>query len=333
MGTVPATFARTFAAVAGLALDASGELADGARVLLRVPPGERLDEAHYHALIEAVVAHHGDRAGLAIGYAEALHLDDLGALGLAVKTAPRLRDSLQRVERYYRLVTDSVRYRLDETAAPLFLLDRDGPTREDEEVRDECALAGFARNMRRFVGPELRLEEVTFAHPCRLDAGRLAEWFGCPVRFDAPRTSIAFAPDVLDLPTRLGDPAVSRFLTAHLDAQLAALAPGDPLERALAAHLSEALSTGVPRAGAVARALGMSERTLYRRLSDLGLTYQGVLERTQRSLAESLLAEGHHSLAEVAFLTGFSEQSSFSRAFKRWVGRPPGRFRRAAPIA
>ena len=81
-------------------------------------------------------------------------------------------------------------------------------------------------------------------------------------------------------------------------------------------------------ASTVARAVGMSERTLYRRLAEDGLTYQSVLEKTQRSLAENLLSKSAFSIAEVAFLTGFSEQSSFTRAFKRWVGLSPGAFRK-----
>ena len=151
-----------------------------------------------------------------------------------------------------------------------------------------------------------------------------------PVRFSAERNAIAIRSDMLDLPTRLGDAAVSRFLTEHLDAELGAMTSPDSLERALAEHLSEALSNGIPRASNVARALGMSERTLYRRLAESGQTYQEVLEDTQRSLAERLLSQPAFSIPDIAFLTGFSEQSSFNRAFKRWVGQTPGAYRRAA---
>ena len=76
----------------------------------------------------------------------------------------------------------------------------------------------------------------------------------------------------------------------------------------------------------------MSERTLYRRLAESRLTYQGVLEKTQKSLAENLLSEGGFSIAEVAFLTGFSEQSSFTRAFKRWAGLSPGAYRKQSAL-
>lgn len=189
-------------------------------------------------------------------------------------------------------------------------------------------MAGFYVDMRRFVGPSLALTEVTFRHPCRGEAQRYAEFFGCPTRFDAQQDAFFFAPDVLDLPNQLGDPAVSDFILSHLETALTALAPEVSLEAELHHHLSRALSTGVPAAAEVARALGMSERTFYRRLSEAGLTYKAVVQTVQQDLAEDLLSRNVCSIAEVAFLTGFSEQATFSRAFKRWVGTPPANFRR-----
>jgi len=135
---------------------------------------------------------------------------------------------------------------------------------------------------------------------------------------------------MLDLPNRLGDPAVAAFMRAYLDDQIEAMADGRSLAETLLHQLSTSLSNGVPTAVDVARDLGMSERTFYRRLSDEGMTFQGLLQQAQQSLAKDLLTRGECSIAEIAFLTGFSEQSTFSRAFKRWVGEPPASFRRNA---
>jgi AraC-like DNA-binding protein len=78
---------------------------------------------------------------------------------------------------------------------------------------------------------------------------------------------------------------------------------------------------------AVARRLGQSERTLQRRLGEEGLSFQKLVDDARRELAEGLLAKSHYSLAEVAFLTGFSEQSAFNRAFKRWMNQTPAAYR------
>jgi AraC-like DNA-binding protein len=85
----------------------------------------------------------------------------------------------------------------------------------------------------------------------------------------------------------------------------------------------------VPKAQAIARRLGMSERTLQRRLADEGLSFQKLVDEARRELAEGLLVRSDYSLAEVAFLTGFSEQSAFNRAFKRWLDQTPAAYRQA----
>lgn len=335
MATVTTAFARTLIGAAGLELAEDGKLLkDGVVVRQLSSSDAALPAQEYYDLVDWVRNHHPDRVDLPIRYAQAVDIDNLGALGLAIKTAPTLRESLQRVERYFRILTDTVAYQLHaETDPSAFeLLQPDAPN-PVLDLRNECAICGFARVYKEVVGPDLRYDAVTFRHAAPGGTAPYAAFFDCPVRFGAERTAIILSADMLDLPTKLGDPGVSRFLTEHLDAELGAL-PGEPtIQRSLAKHLSQALSNGIPKAESVARAIGMSERTLYRRLSDAGLTYQDVLESTQKSLAETLLTQSGMTIAEVSFLTGFSEQSTFSRAFKRWVGQTPGAYRRAVQPA
>jgi AraC-like DNA-binding protein len=78
----------------------------------------------------------------------------------------------------------------------------------------------------------------------------------------------------------------------------------------------------------IAHGLGLSARSVHRRLSDHGMNFQTLTEQTRRDLAEGLLQDESRSLAEIAFLTGFSEQSAFTRAFKRWVGTTPASYRK-----
>ncbi len=335
MGTVTTQFAFAFARAAGLRLTEDGRLFEGAELMLRLDTsGGNLPYEDYVTLIDWLRQHRPQRAQLVFNYAEAVDIDNLGALGLAVKTAPTLRDALLRVERYFLLLTDTADYTLDQTSVPhLFIHTVRGEAHPALSLRNECAMAGFGRVFKLLVGEELSYAHVGFRHPAADKAELYEAWFGCPVRFEAPYDGLAIAPPMLDLPMRLGDPAVFRFLTAHLDKEMEALQPAPSFERALAEHISEGLSNGIPKAAAVARAVGVSERTLFRRLAETGLTYQEVLENTQKSLAESLLSESQFSIAEVAFLTGFSEQSTFSRAFKRWAGQTPGAFRKEAQPA
>ena len=147
------------------------------------------------------------------------------------------------------------------------------------------------------------------------------------VEFGGRHNAIALAPETLDQPNRLGDRRISDFLTQHLDTEIQRLPNLTSLKDEVLSHLTSRLSDGVPYASEVAIHMGMSERTFYRRLADENLSYRDVLRDAQLSPAQDLLTESDCSIAEVAFLTCFSEQSVFSRAFKRWVGAAPAQFR------
>ena len=93
--------------------------------------------------------------------------------------------------------------------------------------------------------------------------------------------------------------------------------------------VADSLCEGPPRKSQIAARLGMSERTLQRHLAERGQTFKGLVNAVRRQAAESLLSTTDNSLSEVAFLTGFSDQSAFQRAFKSWTGLTPFGFRRA----
>jgi len=334
MPSVTNAFARAMAHAAGMTLRDDGALVSDGVVVRRLskPTDGRFPETDYFDLLNWIRQGHEDEVALLEAYAKVIRADDIGVLGLAMKTAPTLRASLERVERYWRVVTDTAVYRLDASGDPAFLVFEARTGHHPVlDFRNEGALAGLARNMRQFVEGELILEHVSFRHACRSDPDRYAAHFGCPVRFEADRNAIALRPAMLDLPNRLGDAAVSDFLTAHLETEIGSLRDDPSIRAALLRRLTPALSNGVPQAADIARDMAMSERTLYRRLAEEGLTFRDVLTEAQSSLAQELLRDSDSSIAEIAFLTGFSEQSTFSRAFKRWVGQAPVQFRQQFP--
>lgn len=333
MASVTYAFARAMADAAGMTLNEDGALISDGAVMLRLPKaqdGQLADDAYFD-LIDWIRAQQADEVALVEAYTNAIATDDLGVLGLAVKTAPTLRQSLQRIERYFRLVTDTAVYRLDETGDPvLWIFEAQTPHRAALELRNECALAAFAWNMHRIVGTGLSLEYVTFQHACRQEQERYADHFGCPVQFDADQNAIAMRPAMLESVNRLGDPGLSDFTTKHLDEEFKSLDDDPSLSNTLVHRLTPALSNGAPQAARIAQEMGMSERTLYRRLAEEGVTYRDILGQAQFALARDLLRDSKASIAEIAFMTGFSEQSTFSRAFKRWVGQAPAQFRQQA---
>ena len=333
MPSVTSAFVHAITSAAGMTVTPEGQVLSGSKVICQLPPltdGYINDESHF-GLIDLVAAHHPDRVTLIAAYADAVRVDDLGVLGLALKTAPTLGASLARLERYFRLLSDTATYWLDrQDDQATLVIEGCTPDHAALTLRNECALAAVACNMRAFVRDGLPLECVTFRHTCPDDPARYGEHFGCPVIFGAARDAIVMPNRAMNLPNRIGDVAISDFLTRHLDRELEAVLNVPPLRADLFRRLPRALSTGVPQAATIAHEIGMSERTFFRRLAEEGTTYRDVVRDVQIRLARDLLKHGDCSIAEVAFLTGFAEQSTFGRAFKRWVGQAPAQYRKAA---
>lgn len=120
-------------------------------------------------------------------------------------------------------------------------------------------------------------------------------------------------------------------LLRHASDLLAALPDNDRMATAVRRHLTATLDLGPPSIAATARALGVSARSLQRQLAHEQTSFLAVLDEVRRSLAESYLRDRAHTVSDVAFLVGFSELSTFSRAFRRWTGTTAVSYRRGGP--
>ena len=329
MGQVTSLFARKVVATAGDAIDGAA-LLRGAGLDPDAPwdPKTMLPDGTFYDLLEQIAALM-DATDLPLRTGAAMRLDEYGALGLAFKAATTLGGSYARVERYARLWTSVVEYELrPDPLGTLFILHRAGERRLGLRLSNEATLAS-AISLARQVSPvPVTPLQVFVRHgaPGSVDAHEA--WFGCPVQFDAALDAILFSPETLAQANILGDEGISRYLVSHLDAELAEIAQDTTLVGRAKDAIAQALNEGAPRMGDIARALGLSARSFHRRLSEHGVSFQALTEETRRDLAIGLLRDDRHSLAEIAFLTGFAEQSSFTRAFKRWVGQTPASYRR-----
>lgn len=294
-------------------------------------PKAMLPADSYYDMLERI-ASQIDVTDLPMRVGASMQLDEYGALGLAFKAATTLGGSLQRVERYARLWTSVVEYELrPDPRGTVFVLHRTGARRLGLRLSNEATLAS-AVSLARQVSPKTVAPlEVLVGHPAPRAIDAHEDWFGCPVRFDAGLDALLFAPETLAQPNILGDEGISRYLTSHLDAELSEIEYEATLVTQAKDAIAQALSEGVPKMADIARGLGLSARSFHRRLAEHGMSFQTLTEDTRRELAEGLLRDDDHSLAEIAFLTGFSEQSSFTRAFKRWMGTTPASYRRDRP--
>lgn len=329
MGYVTSLFARKMVAAAGAAVDARALLTSvGLDPDAAWDPKVMLPDADYYGLLERI-AEQIDVTGLPIRTGASMRLDEYGALGLAFKAATTLGRSYARVERYARLWTSVVEYELRPvTGGTLFILHRAGERRLGMRLSNEATLAGTVSLARQVSPKPVSPLEILVGHAAPHSTGAHEEWFGCPVRFEAGLDAVLFAPETLAQPNILGDEGISSYLVSHLDAELSEIESEATLVTQAKDAIAQGLSEGPPKMADIARELGLSARSFHRRLAEHGMSYQTLTEDTRRELAEGLLRDDHHSLAEIAFLTGFSEQSSFTRAFKRWIGTTPASYRR-----
>jgi len=329
MGYVTSLFARKVVAAAGDDIDASALLKEaGIDPDGPLEPKAMIPAGTYYDLLERI-AEQTDVTDLPVRTGASMRLDEYGALGLAFKAATTLGASYSRVERYARLWTSVVEYELrQDPRGVLFILHRPGIRRLGMRLSNEATLAS-AVSIARQVSPQPVIPlEIQVQHPAPKYVVAHENWFGCPVRFGADLDAVLFSRKTLAQPNILGDEGISRYLISHLDAELAEIAEEVPLVARTKDAIAQSLSEGAPNMEEIARSLGFSTRSFHRRLSEHGMSFQTLTEETRRQLAEGLLRDEHHTLAEIAFLTGFSEQSSFTRAFKRWLGTTPANYRR-----
>jgi AraC-like DNA-binding protein len=302
----------------GLGLDADGAV--DASVMVR--------DTAYYAMLETIAARDPGATDLPLRVGATLRCADYGAWGLAFQSATTLGGSWARCERYGRFLTDVSRYHVEPVGDEVDLrLHRSGERRLGLRLSNEATLASCLAISREVAATPFALTAVFFRHPAPATTTAHRDHFGCPVHFDSDRDALRVSKAVLDTPNRLGDESTSRFFDAHLTQALAAQGDAVPVEERVRSVVARALSEGVPSVAEVAARLGTSRRTLQRRLAAADRTFQALVDEARRDLAQRLLAGTDYPLADVAFLTGFSEQSAFTRAFRRWSGSTPRAYR------
>jgi AraC-like DNA-binding protein len=308
-------------AAAGLG---EADLADPDR-LLELEPVLRLVQAAAEAVGDACL-------GLHLG--ESWDLGGLGVLSHAVLNAPTVGTGLRNLDRYGRSHVQGGRIALQLSAGEARLhYDLEVSDRELARQHLESAAVVGVRIVQRLAGAEWRPRRVVFGHRRPSDVSEHARIFGCPVRFGGDE-HLVIAFDAADLEHSVAgaDRRLLPIVEQHLDKLLAADVKA-ALVQEVRGVLAQVLCDGNPSICMVAKLLGMSVRTLQRRLDDHGVAFRDLVQDIRCELAQRYLADRGASLTEVAFLLGYSELSTFDRAFRRWTGSTPVAARRSLRAA
>lgn len=251
----------------------------------------------------------------------------LGFIDYYVLASGTLREALTRLVHCLHTLADSAPVALEESepagVARLVMAERNRP-RLSRRL-GESFLGLVASRCRYAVGPSMRFTAVEWIHPERDGQAACEAYFEAPNVFGCEQDALVFDAALLDAPLVTASPTVSLLLEAHVSRH-AITHPDD----ALLAEVRQIVGRALPEAptlSAVARAVGVSPRTLQRRLAERGLQIHALLDEARRERALALVDDRTLSLERIAERVGFAASAPFFRAFRRWTGTTPGAFR------
>jgi AraC-like DNA-binding protein len=260
-------------------------------------------------------------------------LRELGLLYYVSASSDTLGQALRRASRYSTIVNEgvSLNYANEKDATITFRYL--GISRHLDRHQMEFYATTVVRVCRKLTGQHVFPMRMRLTHRRRMVSPELAEFFGGDIEFGATADDITFAAPVGLLPVVSADPYLNKLLTQYCEEALARR-PGSlgSFRSAVENALVPLLPHGRAQAAEIAVRLGVSQRTLARRLSAEGVTYSEVLEGLRADLAQRYLADDTLTISQIAWLLGYQEVSAFTHAFKRWTGMTP-REARARTIA
>jgi AraC-like DNA-binding protein len=255
--------------------------------------------------------------------AQAWHPTTFHALGYSALASETLREALLRMVRYGRVVTTGATLELQESGDEVAVR-LTGSLPDDRMVPAsiDAGVASIVILCRQGRGGQIDPVRVRLTRARPSCSSRLEAFFGCPVDFGATENCLLFRVADLDAQLPTANPVLLRVNEQVLTDYLARMERSEVTVR-VQAKLIQLLPSGEVDESSIARALNLSLRSMQRKLNARGVTFRKLLDDTRRQLAEQYLKDSTLSVSEIAYLLGFAEVSSFSRAFRRWTGHAP----------
>jgi AraC-like DNA-binding protein len=251
-------------------------------------------------------------------------LRETGLLYYVMASSATLGDALQRVVRYSTVSNEAIRLQCSGRSPSVLIIDYAGVARHSDRHQMEFVLTLLVRICRRLTELQLSPVQATVAHRRTAGALEFQRFLGCPTIFGGRADQLAFEPSVQQMPVVSADPYLNDLLTGYCEEALSwTRRTGQATLRASVENaIAPLLPHGAASLGEVASKLGVSERTLTRRLAADGLSFGAILNQLRMELATTYLKEDL-PISKIAWLLGYRETSAFSSAFKRWSGTTP----------
>jgi AraC-like DNA-binding protein len=292
-------------------------------------PDSRVSLSAQLQLWRAVLKKLADPAlGLQVGIT--VKANQLGIVGYAMSHSETLLEAFKRLSRYLRIISEAITFEMIPGKGVVRLQINTHPSLLALRHPIEAQLAAILTVAREITGQQLVPIGVDLPTMRPTESRAYRDVFRCDLQFGQHPAAIVFTQKQLLLPVVAADATLSGYLLELASRKLDAMRdPNESLADAVRRALWADLSIGKPDLGRTAAQLGISGRTLQRRLRSVGLSYSDVLESLRRELSNELLTDGNLAVADVAFLLGYSEPSAFQRAFRRWRGVSPQQYKRS----
>jgi AraC-like DNA-binding protein len=291
---------------------------------------EQIDDAGARLPVQSQI-------GILESAAEALHEDflgfhlaqdyDLREIGLfyyVLASSEILADALHRAERYSGITNEGISLQVRTGKETAISLNYIGIDRQSDRHQIEFWLMSLVRLCRQLVNRRLVPSRVRVIHHRKKTPPEFRSFLGCEVEFGSAVDEVVFPSAVKLMPIVSADPYLNQLLLKYCEEALAHRgANGTTLRSNVENAITPLLPHGKANADEVARQLGMSHRTLARRLAGEGLTFSGIQTELKTDLAKRYLRDGDLPISQIAWLLGYREVSAFTHAFKRWTGTAP----------
>ena len=292
-------------------------------------PDERLSvRSQVRLLEEAAIALKDDRIGFTL--AREFDLREIGLIYYVMASSQTLGEGLKRLARYSRVTNEALVFGYREGNSLTISLSYSGVPRHSDRHQIEFCMFAVLRICRALTGRNLVPQHFSIAHHRSEGISEMARFVGTKVEFGADADEFDLNADACGLPLIHADSYLNELLLKSCEA---ALADRKGEMSQLRTSVENAISSLLPHRRVlvedVARSLGMSERTLARKLADEGLNFTEILHQLRRDLAIRYLDDRKLHVSKIAWLLGFQEVSAFTHAFKRWTGKTPSKMRTA----
>jgi AraC-like DNA-binding protein len=289
-------------------------------------PELRVSHALVDRMLRGVILQSGER-DLGLLAAEHLLPSHLDVVEYAARTQPTLQGAFEQSLRYYALLHDGIEADLKlEGDRAIISISFGGLA--IGEAATEFVLAVHLMSARRITGlANLMPIETHFTHGRPKNTSAHQRIFGPALQFGQAKNAIIYPRAVLDTPLLAADSGLARVLERHALDTLQKLGRNTSLPERVRELVRHDLTSGRLTAESLARRLGMSSRTLHRRLVAQGSSYRGIIDDVRREIAMRCLRDPQLSIREVGYLLGFTTGPAFHRAFRRWTGTTAATFR------